>query len=91
MEEVSVKGLSVLAFVLGISFFANAVASQWAFDFSKTSGQYVLFAAAGRLLEGTEKELFENANAQAVRIGEAVGFVVVLQALGYTSSMGAER
>ncbi len=43
MEEVSVKGLSVLAFVLGISFLANAVARQWAFDFSKTSGQYVLF------------------------------------------------
>ncbi len=37
------RGLSVLAFVLGISFFANAVARQWAFDFSKTSGQYILF------------------------------------------------
>jgi len=55
------------------------------------SGIVAQLAAAGRLLEGTEKELFENANAQAVRIGEAVGFVVVLQALGYTSSMGAER
>jgi hypothetical protein len=37
------RGLSVIAFIFGISFFANTLAGQWAFDFSKTSGQYVLF------------------------------------------------
>jgi hypothetical protein len=37
------RSLSVLAFILGLSFFANALAGQWAFDFSKTSGKYVVF------------------------------------------------
>jgi hypothetical protein len=32
------KTLSGLFFIVGISFFANAAAGQWAFDFSKHSG-----------------------------------------------------
>jgi hypothetical protein len=35
------KGFSVLLFILGISMFANAIAGQWALDFSKTSGGYI--------------------------------------------------
>ena len=35
------KGLSVFLFLLGISMFANAIAGQWALDFSKTSGGYI--------------------------------------------------
>jgi hypothetical protein len=38
----AMKGASVLFFILGISFFLNAVYGQWAFDFSKGGASYVL-------------------------------------------------
>lgn len=35
------RTLSRIFFIVGISFFANAAAGQWAFNFSKHSGSYV--------------------------------------------------
>jgi hypothetical protein len=40
-EENGLKALSGLLFIVGISFFANAAAGQWAFNFSKHAGRYI--------------------------------------------------
>jgi hypothetical protein len=40
-ETTLVKTLAGLMFVLGISFFANAAAGQWAFNFRRHTGGYI--------------------------------------------------
>jgi hypothetical protein len=49
------------------------------------SGTVAQLAAAGRVLEGQERELFETASATAEGLGSAPAFVVVLRDLGFTA------